>query len=232
MKILVVDDDPDIMQTVSMCFAIRWPEADVIEAASGESAMDRAASERLDMVILDLGLPDIDGLDVFRRIRALSDVPVIMLTARGSDTDRVRGLEMGADDYIPKPFNHMELLARVRAVMRRTQSAQTAFADDAFEQSGLRFDFASREVVFRGTRLQLTPLEYNLLSHLVRNYPRVVPHKVLLRGVWGPGYENETDYLKVHVQRIRSKFGAVEPGFDPIANERGIGYRLSLSDDE
>jgi two-component system KDP operon response regulator KdpE len=228
MKVLVVDDDPDIVEAVNICFALRWPDAEVLEAPDGKTALDLVNREEPDVVILDLGLPDIDGFDVCAEIRETSQVPIIMLTARGGDVNKVRGLELGADDYITKPFSHIELLARIRAVLRRASFPPPGGDEEPFVADGLSFDFRARAVYFEGRQVQLTPIEYNLLYHLTKNWPQVVPHKTLLAKVWGREYVDETDYLKVYVQRIRSKFASINPGPEVIATERGIGYRLAL----
>jgi DNA-binding response OmpR family regulator len=228
MKVLVVDDDPDIVEAVSICFALRWPDADVVEAPDGETAVAKFDSENPDVVILDLGLPDMNGLDVCTRIRERSQVPILILTARGGEMNKVRGLELGADDYITKPFSHLELLARIKAVLRRAALSPLGGNEAPFERGAFRFDFAAHRIYWDGEQVQLTPTEYNLLYHLAKNFPNVVQHKTLLAKVWGHEYVDETDYLKVHVQRIRSKFSQVSPGVDPIANERGVGYRLSV----
>lgn len=229
MRVLVVDDDPDIAEAVAAVVSVSWPDAEIIEAADGISAINEARKGEPDIVVLDVGLPDMTGFAVMQSIRENSEVPIVMLTARDGHMDKVEGLEFGADDYITKPFAPMELLARIRAVLRRTKRGVDMADQEPFEEDGLLFDFAAHEVSYRGERVPLTPLEYKILGQLVQGYPRVVPHETLLRSVWGPTYIGESDYLKVHVQRIRSKFGALSPGFDPIANERGVGYRLNLS---
>jgi len=230
MKVLVVDDDPDIVEAVNICFALRWPDAEVGEAPDGRTALDRVENDTPDVVILDLGLPDLSGFEVCEEIRKTSQVPILILTARGGEVNKVRGLELGADDYITKPFSHIELLARIRAVLRRANARPPGGDEAPFEAGGMTFDFRAHEVLFRDQRLQLTPIEYSLLYHLTQNWPRVVLHRTLLAKVWGREYVDETDYLKVHVQRIRSKFTAVDPETDPIATERGVGYRLALTD--
>jgi two-component system, OmpR family, KDP operon response regulator KdpE len=229
LRVLVVDDDPDIAEAVAAVVSVSWPDAEIIEAADGSSAIFHAGEVEPDIVVLDVGLPDMTGFAVMQAIRETSEVPIVMLTARDGHMDKVEGLEFGADDYITKPFAPMELLARIRAVLRRTQRGAEMSDQEPFEEDGLLFDFAAHEVIYRGEKVPLTPLEYKLLAQFVQGYPRVVPHENLLRSVWGPTYVGESDYLKVHVQRIRSKFGNLSPGFDPIANERGVGYRLNLS---
>lgn len=228
MKVLVVDDDPDIVEAVGICFALRWPEVDLVEAPDGQSALDRFDSEQPEVVILDIGLPDMTGIEVCGALRERSNVPIVMLTAKDGELDKVKGLETGADDYITKPFSHLELLARIKAVLRRTAVGAVGANGQPFKSGEFVFDFASRQVSYRGQRVQLTPTEHNLLYHLTKNHPRVVQHKTLLAKVWGREYIEETEYLKVHVQRIRSKFSEIDPDFNPIENERGIGYRLNV----
>ena len=226
MKVLVVDDDPDIVEAVSICFALRWPDAELVDAPDGTTALAEFEAQDPDVVILDLGLPDMNGLEVCQTIRTESQVPILILTARGGELNKVRGLEMGADDYITKPFSHLELLARIKAVMRRAAAPHPG-GGETFEEGDFKFDFATHRVFAGETPVQLTKTEYGLLFHLTKNYPNVVQHKTLLAKVWGREYVEESDYLKVHVQRIRRKFADVQPNLDPIATERGIGYRLS-----
>ena len=231
MKVLVVDDDPDIVEAVSICFALRWPDAELVDAPDGTTALSTFESEEPDVVILDLGLPDMSGLEVCKTIREDSQVPILILTARGGELNKVQGLEMGADDYITKPFSHLELLARIKAVMRRANAPSPGGDGEAFEDGDFKFDFAARRVFAGDTQIQLTKTEYGLLFHLTKNFPNVVQHKTLLAKVWGREYIDETDYLKVHVQRIRRKFAEAQRGLDPIDTERGVGYRLSISTD-
>jgi DNA-binding response OmpR family regulator len=229
MKVLVVDDDPDIVEAVSICFALRWPDAELVDAPDGTTALSTFKAEEPDVVILDLGLPDMNGLEVCKKIREDSQVPILILTARGGELNKVQGLEMGADDYITKPFSHLELLARIKAVMRRASAPEPGGEGEPFGEGDFKFDFAAHRVYAGDTPIQLTKTEYGLLFHLTKNYPNVVLHKTLLAKVWGREYINETDYLKVHVQRIRKKFSDAVPGNDPIATDRGMGYRLSPS---
>jgi DNA-binding response OmpR family regulator len=227
MKVLVVDDDPDIVEAVSICFALRWPDAEVVDAPDGTTALSAFESEAPDVVILDLGLPDMNGLEVCSRIRENSQVPILILTARDGELNKVQGLETGADDYITKPFSHLELLARIKAVMRRASAPEPGSDGEPFIEGDFKFDFAAHRVYSGDTPIKLTKTEYGLLFHLTKNYPNVVLHKTLLAKVWGREYIDETDYLKVHVQRIRKKFADAAPGNDPISTERGMGYRLS-----
>lgn len=225
MKVLVVDDEVDVVEVVNLCFGLRWPEAEVISATNPQEAMDAIEKERPDLVLLDIVLPGMDGFHLCQEIRRFSDVPIVMLSARDAEVDKVRGLEMGADDYITKPFSHLELLARVRAVLRRYQ-AQLPAVGEVFESGDLRIDFASREVFVRNIRVRLTPTEYSLLYHLTRNAGRVLPHHTLLAKVWGRDYTDEIDYLKVYIRRLRQKLDGDSESIGCIVSERGVGYKF------
>ncbi len=225
MKILVIDDEPDVIEVVNLCFSLRWPEADVSSAATGEQGIELVESERPDLVLLDVVLPGMDGFEVCHEVRRFSDVPIVMLSARDGEMDKVRGLEMGADDYITKPFSHMELLARVRAVLRRYES-QLPAVGDSFESGDLRIDYASRQVEVAGNPVRLTPTEYSLLFHLTRNAGRVLPHHTLLAKVWGREYTEEIDYLKVYIRRLRQKLETAPEAVGRIVSERGVGYKF------
>jgi len=226
MKILIVDDEPDVIESVGLGFTLQWRDVDVIGAASGESGLDAVEDERPDIVLLDVGLPDIDGFEVLRQIRAFSDVPVLMLTARDDSMDKVKGLELGADDYVTKPFNHLELLARVRAVLRRLAMPAPTSRAPSFRAGDLEVDFARQEARLRGERLDLTPTEYKVLYHLVRNAGHVLQHGTLLAKVWGREYVDEVDYIRVYVRRLRDKLGDDPDKPRYIRTERGLGYRF------
>jgi DNA-binding response OmpR family regulator len=229
MRVLVIDDEPDIVEVVSLTFTLRWPDSELIHAASGTQGLDYARRDAPEMVILDIGLPDIDGFQVCEQIRRFSDVPIIMLTARHDEVDKVRGLELGADDYITKPFSHLELLARARAVLRRTESQVPAAEGPPFEAGPLRIDYASREVTVDGGPVKLTPIEYGILYHLSRNENRVLTFRTILAKVWGREYVDEVEYLKVHIQHLRRKLGD-DPERPMIVNERGVGYKFVRPD--
>jgi len=225
MKVLVVDDEPDVIEVVSLCFGLRWPEAQVIAAPNAEEALKLVEEQSPDLILLDIMLPNMDGFQLCREIRAFSDIPIMMLTARDSEVDKVRGLEMGADDYITKPFSHLELLARIRAVLRRYQS-QLPAVGEVFESGDLRIDYASRQITVRGQPVRLTPTEYSLLFHLTRNAGRVLPHHTLLAKVWGREYVDEIDYLKVYIRRLRQKLEGDPETSGRIVSERGVGYKF------
>jgi DNA-binding response OmpR family regulator len=226
MKILVIDDAPAVVESVRLGFTLQWREVDVIGAGAGEAGLDELEREAPDLVLLDVGLPDIDGFQVLERIRLFSDVPVILLTARDDTMDKVKGLELGADDYITKPFNHLELLARVRALLRRLEMPAPTSRAASFRSGELEVDFAAQEARLSGVRVDLTPTEYKLLYHLVRNVGQVLPHGTLLAKVWGREYVDEVDYVRVYIRRLRDKLrdDPERPRF--IRTERGLGYRF------
>lgn len=226
MRILVVDDEPDVVESIRLGFALQWREVEVLGAGDGERALDLVEREAPDIVLLDIGLPGRDGFDVLRELREFSDVPVVMLTARDDAMDKVKGLELGADDYVTKPFNHLELLARVRAVLRRHDMPAPASRAPSFRSGDLEVDFARQEARLRGERLDLTPTEYKLLYHLVRNAGHVMQHGTLLAKVWGRDYIDETDYVRVYIRRLRDKLGDDPDRPRYIQTERRLGYRF------
>lgn len=227
MKVLIIEDSPDIVDTVTLCFELRWPEVEVISTAGGKKGIALIKTENLSLVILDLGLPDMDGFEVLKDVRTFSDVPVIIVTVRGDEVDRVRGLELGADDYITKPFSHIELLARIKAVLRRTQLQRFETGRKMFSSPRLTIDFTSRAVTVDGNPVRLTPIEYNLLQYLVVNADTVLTHWALLEKVWGEEYTNAPEYLKVYIQRLRNKLEEDPSNPKLIISERGIGYKFA-----
>jgi two-component system KDP operon response regulator KdpE len=226
MKILVVDDERDVVESVRLGFTLQWREVDVLEANEGETALSLVETEHPDIVLLDVGMPGIDGFETLRQLRAFSDVPVLMLTARDDAMDKVKGLELGADDYVTKPFNHLELMARVKAVLRRLEMPAPASRSPSFRAGELEVDFAKHEARLAGERLELTPTEYKLLYHLVRNAGHVLEHGTLLAKVWGREYVDEVDYIRVYIRRLRDKLGDSSEAPRYIQTERGIGYRF------
>lgn len=226
MKILVVDDDPQILDAVTIGFQLQWQDATVIPATDGQTGLQRFYEHDPDVVVLDVTMPNKNGFEVLAEIRRISDVPVIMLTARSEEIDQVRGLEAGADDYVVKPFSHLALLARVKAVLRRAELPPPVRALPDFIAGDLAINFQNHQVTRKGEPVKLTPVEYKLLYHLVRNAGRLMPHQALLDRVWGAEYGATPDYLKVFISRLRAK---VETGGDGprfIENERGLGYRF------
>jgi two-component system, OmpR family, KDP operon response regulator KdpE len=225
-KVLVVDDAPEVVDSVRLGFAVQWREVDVIAAGTGKEALDLVEQESPDLVLLDVGLPDMDGFKVLQEIRFFSDVPVVMLTARDDTIDKVRGLELGADDYVTKPFNHLELLARIKAVLRRLDMPPPKSRAPSFKSGDMEMDFDAQEVRVKGERVELTPTEYKLLYHLVRNAGHTLTHGTLLAKVWGREYRDEVDYLRVYVRRLRDKLGDDPEKPRYIRTERGLGYRF------
>jgi DNA-binding response OmpR family regulator len=225
MKILVVDDDPQILDAVTVGIQLQWQDSTVIPATDGEKGLQAFYEHDPDVVVLDVAMPRKNGFEVLQEIRRVSDVPIIMLTARGEETDQVRGLELGADDYVTKPFSHLALLARIKAVLRRAELPQPARNIPDFQAGDLAINFSTHQVTVRGEPVKLTPVEYKLLYHLVRNAGRLMPHAALLDRVWGADYGATTDYLKVYISRLRAKL-ETPGGPRYIETERGLGYRF------
>jgi two-component system KDP operon response regulator KdpE len=225
-KILVVDDDPAMREALAVGFELQWQDATVLAAEDGEAALKLFYDESPDVVVLDVVMPGRSGLEVLREIRRVSDVPVILLTARGEEIDQVEGLEVGADEYLVKPIGHLALLAHVRAVLRRVGAPAPVNSAPDFTAGDLTIHFANQQVTRAGEPVKLTPFEYKVLYHLVRNAGRVVTHGALLDRVWGEDYGATTDYLKVFISRLRHKLE--RPG-GPIyiQTERGLGYRFA-----
>lgn len=223
MKILIVDEEPDVVRLISVSFGMQQSNWEILAASDGEEGLTMLERERPALVLLDVGLPDMNGFQVLEQIRLFSDVPVIMLTVHDDELSKVRGLELGADDYITKPFSHLELLARVRAVLRRAQSLPLAH-EKPFVSGDLTVDFVRREVTRHGEPVSLTATEYRLLYHLVRNAGQVLPHETLLARVWGREYTDEINYLKVYVSRLRAKLEDDPRNPQHILTEHGIGY--------
>jgi two-component system KDP operon response regulator KdpE len=225
MKVLIVDDEPDVRALVGAALTYADAGTVVVEAADADQAVARWRGEQPDIVVLDLMLGEPDGFWVLQVLRRESVVPVIVLTARGLEGDKIRGLELGADDYMVKPFSPGELVARIHAVLRR--SVLSAARPETIEQGDVRIDLAARQV-FRGTEeVRLTPTEFNLLVELASHAGEVVPHTTLLAKVWGPEYRTESHYLKVYVGRLREKLERDATAPHLIETVRGLGYRFS-----
>ncbi len=226
LTVLIAEDDPDIAEVVAFGARMSWPGCRVAIAGSGEEALRRFAEEPPDLVILDVAMPPPDGFETLRRIREASRVPVLMLTVRDATIDKVRALDLGADDYLTKPFDHLELLARLRALVRRA-SPPGHEPGPGFVSGELSVDFAAREVRLRGEPVRLTSTEYRLLEELVRHAGTTLPHHVLLERVWGSEWDADPNYLKVFVRRLRQKLGddAQQPRY--IQTDWGVGYRFA-----
>jgi two-component system, OmpR family, KDP operon response regulator KdpE len=222
-RVLVVDDEPQIRRALGVNLKARGYVVDL--ASSGEEGLQLAASHHPDVVLLDLGLPGIDGLEVIRGLRGWTSVPVIVLSVRETERDKVRALDLGADDYVTKPFGMDELLARLRAAVRRHQPAPE---EAVITTPDFTIDLAAKRVKVDGAETHLTPTEWEILAVLVRNPGRLITQRQLLQQVWGPSYEKETNYLRVYLAQLRRK---LEP--DPsrpryLVTEAGVGYRFEL----
>jgi two-component system KDP operon response regulator KdpE len=222
--VLAVDDEPAILRALTV--ALRARGYDVVTATNGLQALDRCATEDPIAVILDLGLPDIDGLDVCRRIREWSDVPIIVLTAEGADERKVAALDGGADDYVTKPYSTPELLARLRVALRHRSRGETDDGTSArYVVGDLVLDVAHHRVELDGEPIPLTPKEFGILALLAKHPARVLTHGAILQQVWGPEYGRETQYLRVYVSQLRKKLGD-DPARPRLVTEPGVGYRL------
>jgi DNA-binding response OmpR family regulator len=223
-RILVVDDEPRMIRFIRL--NLEHDGFDVVEASSGTQALTELRDRLPDLVLLDVMMPDLDGFETLGLLREISTVPVIMLTAKGEEDDRVHGLELGADDYITKPFSPRELVSRVRAVLRRTETPSPAAHAPMKIDERLTIDFDRREVWVEGRQVKLRPTEYRLLYHLVQNAGWVVPHDQLLAKVWGYEYREETHYLRLYINYLRQKLEADPAHPKYIQTERGVGYRF------
>lgn len=222
--ILVVDDEPRIVEAVNMNLEVEGYQVSV--ASNGYEALEKVTKELPDLVILDVMMPEMDGFETLKRIREVSTVPVIMLTVKGEETDRVKGLDLGADDYVTKPFGPRELVSRVKAALRRAEMPTPAPKTEIRVDDDLSVDFSRRRVLVRGKEVRLRPTEYRLLYHLVSNAGRVLTHETLLRRVWGYEYRDEDQYLWLYITYLRQKLEKDPKHPKYILGERGIGYRF------
>ena len=222
--ILVVDDEPRMIQFIRMNLELEGFR--VIQAANGLEALDKVRDDLPDLVVLDVMMPELDGFETLQLIREISTVPVIMLTAKGEEEDRIRGLELGADDYISKPFSPREMVSRVKAVLRRTETPSPPIHEKIVVDERLSMDFDRREIIVDGALVQLRPTEFKLLYHLVQNAGWVVPHDQLLAKVWGYEYREETHYLRLYINYLRQKLELDPSNPRYILTERGVGYRF------
>jgi two-component system KDP operon response regulator KdpE len=223
-RILVVDDEERMVRFIRL--NLEHDGFQVVEAYRGAAAIENLRSSLPDLILLDVMMPDIDGFEVLHMIRETSSVPVIMLTAKGEEDDRVRGLELGADDYITKPFSPRELVSRVKAVLRRTESASSSTHGLIEVDDRLKFDFDRREVWLDGELVQLRPTEYRLLYHLVQNAGWVITHDQILAKVWGYEYRDEPHYVRLYINYLRKKLEKDPSNPKYILTERGVGYRF------
>lgn len=222
-RILVVDDEPRMIGFIRMNLELE--DHIVVEAHSGLEALDAIRTQLPDLVLLDIMMPELDGFETLRMLREFSDIPVIMLTAKGEENDKVFGLELGADDYITKPFGPRELSSRIKTVLKRLEKPNTDEAVLRIDDR-LSVDFNQREVVVNGEHIKLRPTEYRLLYHLIRNAGWTVPHDQILQKVWGYEYRDEAHYVRLYVNYLRDKIEEDPSNPRYIITERGVGYRF------
>jgi len=223
LKLLIIEDDEEIVEAISLAFQIRWPEAKIVSTRYGKKGAELVESEQPDVVILDLGLPDTNGFEVLREIRQFSDVPVIIVTVRAEESDIIKGLEWGADDYIVKPFRQLELIARIRAQTRQKgQQGELTVSRGSFH-----LDSVSGLLSYRNKKINLTVTETKILAHLMKNAGHVVTHTGLAEVVWGDEYPGAAESLRVHVRRLREKIEKDPARPEIIVTKPGVGYLFS-----
>jgi two-component system KDP operon response regulator KdpE len=225
--ILLIEDEPQMQRLLRI--VLQGHGYRLIESATGKEGLMQAATRAPDVILLDLGLPDIDGLEVTQRVREWSDIPIIVISAREQEQDKIKALDAGADDYLTKPFGAGELLARIRVAIRHRAIREAGQQELVFILDNLRVDLARRQVFLNEKEVHLTPIEYKLLTVLIKNAGKVITHSQLLKEVWGPSYLKETQYLRVYMTQLRRKLEAdpARPRF--LINEPGIGYRLKMN---
>jgi len=221
---LIVEDDSKIRNFIR--FSLKSQEYSCIEASTGKAALNAIATESITTIILDLGLPDMDGLEIIKQVRAFSDVPIIVVSARDQDTEKVEALDAGADDYLSKPFSIKELLARIRVMFRHT-GTQKNEALSVYKLADLEINLARHKVMLRGEEIHFTPIEFKILTLLLKNYGKVLTHKFILNEVWGSSFDNDVQSLRVFMANIRRKIeeNPAKPRY--IITEVGIGYRFA-----
>jgi two-component system KDP operon response regulator KdpE len=223
-RILVVDDDPQIRRVMRVTLTGQGYEVD--DAKTGDAALEKLRESRFDLVLLDMNMPGIGGIEACRAIRSQSEIAIVMLTVRDSDEDKVAALDAGADDYVTKPYNAPELLARIRAALRRTPWTQGPAGP--MKLGSVEVDFDTRRVTSRGRQVRLTPKEFELLRYFVMHANKVLSHRELLQAVWGPDYGDQVDYLRVFVNQLRKKIEADPANPKMLLTEPWVGYRLQL----
>ncbi|MGI6259405.1 MAG: response regulator transcription factor [Anaerolineaceae bacterium] len=223
-KILVVDDERGLVKIIRL--NLEQDGFEVVEANNGTQAMEKLRTTLPDLILLDVMMPDIDGFTVLKMVREIGNTPVIMLTAKGQEDDKVKGLELGADDYVTKPFSPRELTSRIRAVLRRGNFSKDEESGQIVIDDRLTIDFSRHEVWVEGELVQLRPTEYRLLYHLVQNAGWVLTHDQILNKVWGYEYENEPHYVRLYINYLRKKIEVDPSNPQYILTERGVGYRF------
>jgi two-component system KDP operon response regulator KdpE len=223
--VVLIEDEPQIRRFLRATLTSQGYR--LFEATTGADGLVEVGSRLPDVIVVDLGLPDMDGLEVIRRLREWSTIPIIVLSARGQEHDKVAALDAGADDYISKPFGAGELLARIRVALRHTTGASREGGEATFKVGDLQVDFVRRQVVLAAREIRLTPIEYKLLTTLARHAGKVVTHQQLLREVWGPSHTDQSHYIRVYMAHLRHKLEAEPARPRYLLTEPGVGYRLA-----
>lgn len=223
-RILVVDDEPKIVELINI--NLEKEGFNVISASDGYDALEKVTKYLPDLIILDIMMPDMDGYETLKRIREISTVPVIFLSVKGQEFDRVRGLDLGADDYMTKPFSPRELVSRIKAILRRTEVKSLTATDEIKVDEDLFINFDQRKVIVNGKDILLRPTEYRLLYQLVSNAGKLLTHETLLSRVWGPEYRDEDHYVRLYITYLRQKIEKDPKNPKYIISERGLGYRF------
>lgn len=226
-SILLIEDEPQMRRFLRVTLQAHGYR--LIEASSGQEGLIEGTTRNPDVILLDLGLPDMDGIEIARRFREWSEVPIIIISAREQEEDKVKALDAGADDYLTKPFGAGELLARIRVALRHKAMQSAGQKDPIFIVDELKVDLASRQVFIKGEEIHLTPIEYRLLSVLIKYAGRVVTHRQLLKEVWGPVYTDQQQYLHVYMAQLRKKIESDPARPRLLINEPAVGYRLKLN---
>jgi DNA-binding response OmpR family regulator len=229
MKVLLIEDDPEVAEVVSLCFQVRWPDACVLHAQLGENGIEMTRTESPDVVILDLGLPDMDGFDVCAQIRSSSEVPIVMLTVRDTLEEIMKGLELGADDYITKPFRPIELLARVSTLIRRTHMPHLREIGMVFQRDDVVIDFVRGRVYANHEPVRLGPVEYQIFHYLVKNEGNIVPGQALLEHIWGRGSRDKHDFLEAGFAKLRETMHIYPTILNLLVEEPAEGYSFARS---
>jgi DNA-binding response OmpR family regulator len=221
MKAIIIEDEKSIIDAVNVAFEFRWPDVKLLSSMNGKEGISLVKKESPDVVILDINLPDISGFEVLKKIREFSTVPVIVLTVRSEDADVLKGLEAGADDYIIKPFNYLTLLARIKAVLRRT-GKDSLKEGHVIISPRLKIDFVNQKVRVDNNLVKLTPMEYHLLVLLVKNKDRIVTYRQIMEEIWNTKYVDDTENIRIYIRRLRKKLNDIPPQM--ILNKHGAGY--------
>ncbi len=222
MKVLVIEDEKSIIDAINVAFEFRWPGVKIKAAITGNDGIILTKKENPDIIILDINLPDISGFNVLKKIREFSSVPVIILTVRSDDEDVLKGLESGADDYIVKPFNYLTLLARVKAVLRRSEKPLLKDAITSTLSPRVKIDFINQKVIVDNRLVKLTPVEYRLLVLLAKNKDKVVTHSQIVKEIWDRDLKNDHNSIRIYIRHLREKFHDFPPSM--ILNKHGTGY--------